>query len=124
MVDLIINKLSDHVVGFDKGISDVHCVSTIKYQASAMMFEDISDVRCVSTIKYLGSAMMLGVVVSNREKMPPDWFDAGYRLTAAAYKDILALRILPCVKKLTKDTDYIFQQGGGAAHTANSVQYG
>ena len=102
-------------------ISDVCCVSTIKYPASAMMLEDISDVHCVSTIKYPASAMMLGVVASNREKMPPDWFDIGYRLTAA-YEDILASRILPCMKKVTKDTDYIFQQGSGPAHTANSVQ--
>ena len=100
-MDLVINKQSDCVVGFDKDISDVHCVSTTKYPASAMM---------------------LGVMVSNREKMPPNWFDISYRLTAAAYKAILASRILPCMKKVTKDTDYIFQQGSGPAHTANSVQ--
>ena len=87
MVDLVINKQSDRVAGFDKGISDVRCVSTTKCQASAMM---------------------LGVVASNREKMPPDWFDVGFRLTAAACKDILASRILPCVKKVTKNTNYIF----------------
>ena len=100
-MDLVINKQSDCVVGFDKDISDVHCVSTTKYPASAMM---------------------LGVMVSNREKMPSNWFDISYRLTGAAYKAILASRILPCMKKVTKDTDYIFQQGSGPAHTANSIQ--
>ena len=73
MVNPIINKQNNRVVGFNKSISDVRCVSTTKYQASAIMLEDISDVLCVSTIKYPASAIMLGIVASNREKMPPDW---------------------------------------------------
>ncbi len=38
--------------------------------------------------------MMLGVVVSNGAKMDPVWFPTGYRLTAAAYLEILKDRIL------------------------------
>ena len=72
-VDPVINKQNYRVVGFDKSIFDVRCKSTSKYPASTMM---------------------LGVVASNEEKMPTVWFDVGYRLTAASYKDILASRIL------------------------------
>ena len=96
----VIKKQNDRVVEFDKSIFDVRCKSTTKFPASAMM---------------------LGVVASNGEKMQPVWCDVGYRLTAAAYKDILASRLLPWVKKVTKDTDYIFQQDGGHEHTANLV---
>ena len=81
-VDPVINKQNDRVVKFDKSISDVSCVSTIKYPASAMM---------------------LGVVASNGDKRAPVWFDVGYRLTASAYNDILASRIFPWLKKVTKN---------------------
>ena len=54
--------------------------------------------------------------------MAPVWFDIGYRITAVAYKNILASRILLWVKKMTIGTDYIFQQDGAPTQTANSVQ--
>ena len=56
------------MVGLDKSISVVRCVSTTKYPVSVMMLEDISDLRCVSTTKYPASAMMLGVMASNGGK--------------------------------------------------------
>ena len=84
--------------------------------------QDISELRNVSTTKHPASVMMLGVVASNGEKMPPVWFPRGYRLTAAAYKDVLVTKILPWVRKITRNANYVFQQDGAPAHTANIVQ--
>ena len=67
-VDPVVNKQNDYVVRFGKDISDMRCVSTTKNPASVMM--------------------MSGVYASNRKKMPPVWFDVGYRLTASDYKEI------------------------------------
>ena len=71
-VDPVVNKQNKRVVSFGK---------------------DISEVRNVSTKEHPASVMMLDVVASNGEKMPPVWFDVGYRLTAADYKDILATKV-------------------------------
>lgn len=100
-VDPVINKQNDRVVSFG---------------------QDVSKVRYVSATKHPASVMMLGVVASNGEKMPPVWFKTGYRLNAADYRDILATKVLPWVRKITKKGDYVFQQDGAPAHTAKVVQ--
>ena len=63
---------------------------------------DVSEARYVTTTKNPASVMMLGIVASNGEEMPPLWFKAGYRLTAADYRDILATKVLPWERKITK----------------------
>ena len=44
-----------------------------------------------------------------------------FRLTAAAYIDVLVTKILPWVRKIT-NANYVFQQDGAPAHTAKIVQ--
>ena len=100
-VDPVVNKQNARIVSFG---------------------QDISELRNVSTTKHPASAMKLEVVASNGEKMPPVWFPRGYRLTAAAYKDVLVTKILPWVRKITRNVNYVFQQYGAPAHPANIVQ--
>ena len=66
--------------------------------------------------------MILGFVASNGEKMPPVWFQRGYRLASAVYKEVLKIIFLPWVKKIAKKAYYVFQQDGAPAHTAKTVQ--
>ena len=54
---------------------------------------------------------MLGVVASNGEKMPLVWFERCYRLQK-----------VPCVRKVTKKSDYVFQQDRVPAHAAKTLQ--
>ena len=96
----VVNKQNERVVSFGKDISKVH----------------------ISTTKHLASVMMLGVVASNGEKIPPVWFNVGYRLTAADYKDILATKVLPWMRQIIKNVSHVFQQDGAPAHTAKVVQ--
>ena len=77
-VDSVINKQNDRVVSFG---------------------QDISEVRYVTPTKHPASVMMLGVAASNGEKMPPVWFKGDYRLTSVNYRDILAIKVLPWIKK-------------------------
>ena len=100
-VDPVVNKQNDCIVSFG---------------------QDTSELRNVSTTKHPASVMMLGVVASNGEKMPPVWFPRGYRLTAAAYKDVLVTKILPWVRKITRNENYVFQQDGTHTHTVKIVQ--
>ena len=79
-----------------------------------------SQSRNVFTTKHPTSVIMLGVVASNREKMPPVWFPCGYRPTAPAYKDVLVTKILPWVRKITMNENYVFQQDGAPAHIAKN----
>ena len=66
--------------------------------------------------------MMLGVVASNGEKMPPVWFELGYSPTSVINKEALQTNALPQFKKITKKSDYVFQQNGVPAHTTNTLQ--
>ena len=67
-----------------------------KQNNRVVCFEDTpSELRYVSRTKHPASVMMLGVVASTGQKMPPIWFDAGYRLNAADYLEILKTKVLP-----------------------------
>ena len=46
----------------------------------------------------------------------------GFRVTSAAYKEILKTEVLPWVKNITKNSDYVFSQDEVSAHTAKTVQ--
>ena len=52
---------------------------------------DTSEHRSVSPNP--ASTMMLGGVTSNGEKMPPGWFEQGYRLTSAVYREVLEAKV-------------------------------
>lgn len=73
-VDPVVNKRTDRVVCFE---------------------DSPSELRHVTRTKHPASVMMLGVVASTGEKMPPVWFDAGYRLNAEDYLTILKTKVLP-----------------------------
>ena len=55
---------------------------------------DIFEHRRVTTTKHPASFMMLDFVASIGQKMPPVLFKLGYRLTSAAYKEILETKVL------------------------------
>ena len=66
--------------------------------------------------------MVLGVEASNGEKMPYVWVERGHRLTSAVCKEIFETKVLPWVEKITKKSDYVFQQDEAPACTAKTVQ--
>ena len=59
-------------------------------------------------------------------KVVQDWLKEnmtkGYQSTSHDYKEILDRKVLPWVRKITKNADYVFQQDGTPAHTAKVVQ--
>jgi len=80
------------------------------------------DQRTITTTKHPASAMALGFVASNGIAAPLIWFPGGYRLTAAAYIDVLKANLLPWVEANFPDGNFIFQQDGAPAHTAKVTQ--
>ena len=85
--------------------------------------QEISGVCYISTTKHPASAIMLGVVASNREKMPSVWFKGSYRLTGAVYREIMATEVLSWIGKIVRggDYQYVFQQDSAPAHTSKVV---
>ena len=86
----------------------------------------------VSTTSNLDSIMMLVVVAWTGRRClrlvwtglqaedASGWFERDY---SAVYKEVLDAKVLPWVKKITKKSDYVFQQNNGApAHTTKTVQ--
>ncbi|KAF2367522.1 Multihem cytochrome [Trinorchestia longiramus] len=47
---------------------------------------------------------------------------SSFRLNASAYKNVLVTKILPSVRKITRNANYVFQQDGAPAHIENTVQ--
>ena len=71
----------------------------------------------VSTTKHPASIMMLSVVASNRENMPPVWFEHSYRLTSPVYTYALETKVLHESKNHSKKTDFVLQQDKASVHT-------
>ena len=69
----------------------------------------VSEHRRVSKTKYSASIVRPGLVASKGEKMS---LKRRYRLTSAIYKEVLETQVLTWIKKITKKSDYIFQQNG------------
>ena len=88
-IDPVVNKQNDRVVSFG---------------------QDVPEMPNVSTTKHPTFVMMLGVVSSNKEKMPTLWFPMSYRLTARDYKNIFKSKVLPWIRRVVKKADYGFQQ--------------
>ncbi|KAF2358831.1 hypothetical protein FHG87_010412 [Trinorchestia longiramus] len=122
----LINDLKNHgnqvVIFSDEKTFSVDPLVNKKNNCMVSFGQDISELRNVFTTKHPISVMLLGVVASNGVKIPPVWFPRGYRLNAAAYKYVLVTKILPWVRKITRNANYVFQQDGAPAHTAKTVQ--
>eukprot|EP00095_Tigriopus_kingsejongensis_P005065 maker-scaffold330_size203968-snap-gene-0.22 protein:Tk05065 transcript:maker-scaffold330_size203968-snap-gene-0.22-mRNA-1 annotation:"transposable element tcb2 transposase" len=63
---------------------------------------------------------MLGVVCSNGVKLPPIWVKG--TLKATEYKSILVHKVFPVLDATLGVGNYIWQQDGAPAHTADAVQ--
>ena len=81
----------------------------------------MSEHRRVWTTKHLASIMMLGVVVSIGEKMPLIWYERGYSLTSAFYKNVLETRVLSWVK-ISKKSNYVFRHDGSPVYAQQRLR--
>ena len=56
--------------------------------------------------------------------MPSVWFKGYCRLTGFDYREIMARKVLPWIRKIVKDGNYwyVFQQDGAPTHTSKVVQ--
>ena len=70
------------------------------------------ELRNVFTTKHPASVMMLGI---EWRKYTPNMVPRGYRLIAAAYKDVLVTKILQRVRKITRNGQKIPQSGSHVA---------
>lgn len=83
-VDSVMNKQNDRIVSFGQNISELQIVSKTK------------------TSGLCDDAWNRGI---EWRKMPPVWFPGGYRLTTAAYKDVLVTKVVLWVRKITRNAN-------------------
>lgn len=83
---------------------------------------DPSDVPIVMATKFPATVMVLGVVSNKGDVMPPHVFEAGLRVNADVYLDVLRNTVKPWMDEVAGDRPYIWQQDGAPAHTAKKVQ--
>ena len=104
-VDPLFNKGNDRVVTFGN---------------------ELYENRRMPSTKNPASIMVIGVVASNKTKMYPVWFERSYRLTSPIYKEVLESKVLAWVKKITKKSEYVFQQDGPSWRilSSSTVMYG
>ena len=80
-----------------------------------------SNVPPVQTTKFPASVMTLVVIGSNRAVMPPHFFRPKEKVGADTYCDVLELVVIPWMKDVAGDTNFVFQQDSIPAHTAKKT---
>ena len=83
---------------------------------------DPSDVPIIMATKFPATVMVLGVVSNKGDVMPPYVFEAGLRVNADVYLDVLRNTVKPWMDQVAGGRPYIWQQDGAPAHTAKKVQ--
>ena len=66
--------------------------------------------------------MVLGVVGSGGKKCPMLFIDANEKVSRALYERLLHSDVIPWILKTYPDGNFVFQQDGGPANTASSIQ--
>ena len=72
--------------------------------------------------KFPQKVMVLGIVASDGKKCPPIFFEAGLKITAKVYMDVLKKKVLPWLKRTYPRGNYVFQQDSAPAHKAKVTQ--
>lgn len=84
--------------------------------------QSTDQVKGVFRTKHPAQVMVMGVLASDGKKMPPFFFKAGEKIGTEVYYKVLRYTILPWLKATYPANNYVWQQDGAPAHTANRVQ--
>lgn len=93
-----------------------------RYLASGSVQSVPTNIRVTQHRKKPASVMVLGVIASDGQKCPPIFIDAGVRINAAMYQELLRSHVLPWLQARYPEGNYVFQQDGAPAHTARTTQ--
>lgn len=77
-----------------------------------------APVPAICKTKHPANVMVLGVVGSDGQKCPLFFFEKGFRMKADDYVRVMRTHVLPWLKRAYPDGNYVFQQDGAPAHTA------
>ena len=77
-----------------------------------------TDVPIVMATKFPATVMVLGVVSNKGDVMPPHVFEAGLRVNAEVYLDVMINIVKPWMDQVANGRPYIWQQDSVPAHTA------
>jgi hypothetical protein len=80
------------------------------------------SVRISPFSKAPAKVMVLGIVASDGKKCPIIFVPDGEKVTADSYQALLRRHVIPWLSATYPEGNYVFQQDGSPAHTANSTQ--
>jgi hypothetical protein len=80
------------------------------------------SVRISPFSKALAKVMVLGVEASDGKKCLIIFIPDGEKVTANSYQALLRRHVMPWLSATYPEGNYVFQQDGAPAHTANSTQ--
>ncbi len=93
-----------------------------RYLTDLPVTEVDESVRISPFSKAPAKVMVLGVVASNGKKCPIIFVPDGHKVTADSYQALLHRHVMPWLSAKYPEGNYVFQQDGAPAHTANSTQ--
>ncbi len=84
--------------------------------------ESPDERRVQGVVQRPAGVMLLGVVASDGRVAPPVFVDAGVKIDATVYQELLRRELKPWVDANFAPGTFVFQQDGAPAHTAASTQ--
>ncbi len=80
--------------------------------------ESKEEVKGVFRTKHPAQVMVLGVLGSDRSKMPPYFFLTGEKIWVEVYYWVLRYHVQPWIQTTYPDGNYVWMQDGASAHMA------
>ncbi len=80
------------------------------------------NVEFICTMKHLQHVMVLGILASDRQRMPPIFFCQNEKCNTNVYYKILQYKVLLWLRSTYLEGNYVFQQDRAQAHMATKVQ--
>jgi hypothetical protein len=93
-----------------------------RYLTDLPVTEVDESVRVSPFSKAPAKVMVLGIVASDGKKCPIIFVPNGEKVTADSYQALLRRHVIPWLSATYPEGNYVFQQDGAPAHTANSTQ--
>jgi len=93
-----------------------------RFLSSGRLEEVPNEVKHVQRTKHPAKVMVLGLICSDGKVCPPIFIEAGIKINATVYQDLLKEHILPWLKQHYPRSNYVFQQDGAPGHTAKKTQ--
>ena len=105
-------------------LGSVRCRQNDRFYAKVNKKSEVPENRLMKQVTGYPTKLMVSAAVSKLGKTSIIFVESGLKVDGEKYRNHLLKSLIPQMKRIAKETPYIFQQDGATAHTAtDTIEY-